>query len=59
MLWFSFYQINHNSDKTQPKLNSVSYRMKLEFLEANKDVSLVHPKFGNFLNLNWSYLEFP
>ena len=51
MLWFSFYQISHNSDPTRPKLNSASYRMKPEFSEANTDSSLVHPKFVNFLKL--------
>ena len=48
MLWFSFYQINNNSDTTRPKLNSVSYRMDFEFSEANTDSSLIHPKFGDF-----------
>ena len=49
MLWFSFYQVNHDSDTTLPKLNSVRYRIKLAFSEANTDSSLIHPKFGDFL----------
>ena len=49
VLWFSSYQVNHDSDRTWLKLSLVSNRIKLEFSEANIDSSLIHPKFGNFL----------